>query len=96
MRNRERDEIIRDILLTAGENTSGVNASRIMSHAGLTSAQCHAYLNDLVEKGLIDNGGKTALGRSNYKTTPKGIEYLSALNKMAEILTFGSISRNEI
>lgn len=90
MLNRQRDEIIRDILSTASENSDGVNISRIMFHVVLTHGQTKTYMAELLENKLLDNT-TTRLGKNFYRTTPKGMEYLAALNNMADMLAVGSI-----
>ena len=90
MLNRQRDEIIRDILSTASENSDGVDISRIMFHVVLTHGQTKKYMTELLGKALLDNT-TTRLGKNFYRTTPIGMEYLAALNNMADMLAVGSI-----
>jgi predicted transcriptional regulator len=85
MLNRQRDEIVRDILTTAGRHPEGVGITTIMFRSYLSHNQAKGYLADLVEKGLLDNSN-TGLGKNFYRTSPKGVEYLSALSSMTEML----------
>jgi predicted transcriptional regulator len=83
LRNRERDEIIRDILQAAMDTREGLPISHIMFKVNLTHGQVRAYLSELLEKGLIDTG----ISRNFYHTTPKGIDHLNALCSMTEMLS---------
>ena len=82
MQNRQRDEVIRDILQTAMGEGSGI--SRVMFCACLSHAQATGYLGQLIEDGFIVNDIER--GKRHYRTTPKGVEYLSGLNMMYELL----------
>ena len=82
MRNRQRDEVMRDVLQTA--MGSGAGISRIMFSACLSHSQATAYLQQLMEDGLVVNDIEQ--GKRYYRTTPKGVEYLAALNRMCELL----------
>ena len=82
MRNRQKDEIMRDILHTA---QGGAGITKIMFNAYLTHGQAKEYSQLLMDSGLlefdIENGSI-----KQYRTTPKGIEYLAAIERMAEML----------
>lgn len=82
MRNRQRDEVMRDVLQTAMGEGEGI--SKIMFSACLSHSQATAYLSQMVEDGLIVNDVQR--GKRHYRTTPKGVEYLAALNNMCELL----------
>jgi predicted transcriptional regulator len=92
MIDRQRDEVIRDILSTASQHSEGVGITKIMFHAYLTHSRAKAYLDDLVQKGLLSNS-TSALGRNFYHTTPKGIECLAALSDLTEMLRIESMRR---
>ena len=79
MRNRNKDEIDRDVLAICGDG--GAILTRVMFKAYLSHAQAKAYLSQLVEKGLIE-----ILNFREYRTTPIGLEYLVALKRLTEIL----------
>lgn len=95
MLNRQRDEIIRDILTTTMGNSDGAGISVIMFRAFLSHSQAKAYLSELVEKGLVENTS-TGLGKNFYRTSPKGVEYLAALNNMTEMIEVESMRRTTV
>jgi predicted transcriptional regulator len=82
MRNRQRDEVTRDILQTAMGPGAGI--SRIMFSACLCHSQATGYLSQMIEDELIINDVEQ--GKRFYRTTPKGVQYLAALNSMCELL----------
>jgi predicted transcriptional regulator len=83
MRNRQKDEIMRDILHTA---QGGASITRIMFHAYLTHGQTREYSNLLVENGLLELDKESA-SMKQYRTTPKGLEFLAAVERMSDILS---------
>lgn len=82
MRNRQRDEVVRDILHTAMGDGAGI--SKVMFYACLSHSQATAYLSQLVGDGLLIND--VELGKKYYRTTPRGVQYLLGLNSMCEML----------
>lgn len=82
MRNRQRDEVMRDVLQTAMGPGAGI--SKIMFCACLSHSQATAYLSHMIEEELVINDIER--GKRYYRTTPKGVEYLAALNSMCELL----------
>jgi len=92
MLNRQRDEIVRDILQSAMGHPEGVGISMIMFRAYLSHTQARAYVTELVERHLLDNQ-MTGFGRNFYKTTPKGIEFLAAMSHLTEMLPVESMRR---
>lgn len=82
MRNRQKDEIIRDVLRTA---QGGAGITKIMFHAYLTHGQARAYSSMLMENGLVELDDQNG-SLKQFRTTPKGIEYLAAAERMADIL----------
>ena len=82
MRNRQKDEIMRDILHTA---QGGAGITKIMFHAYLTHGQAKEYSQILVEKALLELDGESG-SMKQYRTTHKGIEYLAAIERMSEML----------
>ncbi|MGA2309611.1 MAG: winged helix-turn-helix domain-containing protein [Candidatus Bathyarchaeia archaeon] len=68
MVNRDRHEIAMEILNRAA---SGRMKTEIMRDVGLSYLQAKLYLNELVERGLLEIGEKR-----NLKTTKKGQEFL--------------------
>ncbi|HJS82375.1 MAG TPA: winged helix-turn-helix domain-containing protein [Nitrososphaera sp.] len=82
MRNRQKDEIMRDILHTA---QGGAGITKIMFHAYLTHGQAKEYSQVLVENALLELDGESG-SMKQYRTTHKGIEYLAAIERMSEML----------
>jgi len=82
MRNRQKDEIMRDILQTA---QGGAGITKIMFHAYLTHGQAREYSSMLMENGLLEVDEERGSMRQ-FRTTPKGLEYLAAIERMADIL----------
>jgi predicted transcriptional regulator len=73
---------MRDVLQTAMGPGAGI--SRIMFSACLSHSQATAYLSQMIVDGLVVND--LEMGKRYYRTTPKGVEYLAALNNMYELL----------
>ena len=73
---------MRDVLQTAMGPGAGI--SKIMFYACLSHSQATAYLSHMMEDGLVVNDVEQ--GKRYYRTTPKGVEYLAALNNMCELL----------
>ena len=82
MRNRQKDEIMRDILQTA---QGGAGITKIMFHAYLTHGQAKEYSQLLLESGLLELDSESG-SMKQYRTTHKGIEYLAAIERMSEML----------
>jgi predicted transcriptional regulator len=68
MVNRDRHEITIEILKRA---VSGKKKTEIMRDVGLSYLQAKLYLNELVERGLLEIDENR-----NLKTTKKGLEFL--------------------
>ena len=73
---------MRDILCSA---QGGAGITKIMFHAYLTHSQAREYISQLMGMGLLDLDIE-ASSFKQYRTTPKGIEYLSAVERMADML----------
>lgn len=73
---------MRDMLQTAMGPGAGI--SKIMFWACLGHSQATAYLSQMIEDGLIINDIEQ--GKRYYRTMPKGVEYLAALNSVCELL----------
>src|SRR5215471_21200956 len=80
MQNRQKEEMIRDILTVAN---GGATITHIMFKAYTSHSQAKSYLSELIEKGLVEYD---ALDRK-YRTSPKGIEYLQVIESMSDILS---------
>jgi predicted transcriptional regulator len=72
---------MRDVLQTA---MGGAVISKVMFSACLSHSQATAYLSQMMKDGLVVNEVKP--GKRYYRTTPKGMEYLAALNSICELL----------
>lgn len=73
----------RDILTVAN---GGKTISHIMFKAYTSHGQAKSYLGELIENGMIEFD---ALDRK-YRTTMKGMEYLQAMERIAEMLTINT------
>jgi predicted transcriptional regulator len=82
MRNRQKDEIMRDILYSA---QGGAGITKIMFHAYLTHSQAKEYTQMLIGNGLLEQDVESASLRQ-FRTTPKGVEYLAAAERMSDML----------
>jgi predicted transcriptional regulator len=82
MRNRQKDEIMRDILYSA---QGGAGITKIMFHAYLTHGQAKEYTQSLIRNGLLDQDSESGSLRQ-FRTTPKGVEYLNAIESMSDML----------
>ena len=80
MQNRQKDEMVRDILSVSN---GGATITHIMFKAYTSHSQAKSYLGELIEKGMVEYD---AIDRK-YRTTPKGIECLRAIESMSEILS---------
>ncbi len=82
MRNRQKDEIMRDILHSA---QGGAGITKIMFHAYLTHSQAKEYTQMLLQKNLLELDTESgSLGQ--FRTTPKGVEYLAAIERISDML----------
>jgi predicted transcriptional regulator len=81
MQNRQKEEIVRDILTVCN---GGTTITKVMFHAYLTHAQAKGYLRELVGKGLVETD---IFNSKEYRTAPKGMEYLAGLERMTEMLS---------
>jgi predicted transcriptional regulator len=79
MQNRQKDEIVRDIISVCN---GGALITKVMFHAYMTHGQVKLYLNALIAKDLVLYDSLTR----RYCTTFKGMEYLRTIERMAELL----------
>ena len=82
MRNRQKDEIMRDVLHSA---QGGAGITKIMFHAYLTHSQAKEYTQMLMQSGLLEQDIESSSLRQ-FRTTPKGVEYLAAIERMSDML----------
>lgn|SRR5579884_2733771 len=83
MRNRQKDEIMRDILYIA---QGGAGITKIMFRAYLTHNQAREYIQTLIKNGLLELD-LDSCSLKQYCTTSKGIEYLSMVERMSDLLS---------
>jgi predicted transcriptional regulator len=79
MQNRQKYEMVRDILTSAN---GGATISQIMFKAYISHSQARQYLSMLVESGYVEFD---AIDR-NYRTTAQGLEYLAAIQNLSDTL----------
>lgn len=63
----------------------GAGITKIMFHAYLTYSQAKEYTQVLLQKGLLDKDVESGSLRQ-FHTTPKGVEYLAAIERMSDLL----------
>jgi len=80
MINRQRNEILRDVLAVCN---GGSIITNIMARAYITHSQAKAYTEQLIASGLLEYD---ALERK-YLSTSEGMRYLGMMNEMSEILS---------
>lgn len=73
---------MRDILHSA---QGGAGITKIMFHAYLTHTQAKEYTQILLQNGLLEQDIDSGSLRE-FRTTPKGLEYLTAIEKMSDML----------
>ncbi len=78
MKYRSRTDIISQVLDAAN---GGATKTKIMYKAYLSYSQLNEYLSTLVEKDLLSYSPADRL----YTTTGKGLEFLKAYERMADI-----------
>ena len=83
MLNRQKDELARDILTVTN---GGTIISQIMFKAYLSHSQAKSYLGELIQKSLVEYD---SLERK-YRTTPKGLAYLQAMDSMSDMLAIST------
>jgi predicted transcriptional regulator len=84
-KRRDRHDIVAEILRTA--QRGGIK-THIMYKAKLSYSQINAYLQVLVEKGFLENTTVSEKRHSVtvYRTTPKGLQYVSNLDAVNQLL----------
>lgn len=90
MRNRQKDEIMRDVLYTA---QGGAGITKIMFHAYLTYSQAKEYIQLLAKNGLLENDDSSGSVKQ-FRTTPKGLEYLTAVERISDMLAIATRRAN--
>lgn len=80
---RSRSEVIVDIL---NEALNGANKTRIMYRANLNFVRFNFYLQELMDKGLVEKVKTNPTGFIFYKTTMMGREFLDVLRKAQDYM----------
>jgi predicted transcriptional regulator len=80
MQNRQKDEMVRDILSVTN---GGSTITQVMFKAYLCHGQAKSYLSELIEQGFLEYDSI----ERKYRTSPNGLEYLHAAEKISEILS---------
>ncbi|HKU48585.1 MAG TPA: winged helix-turn-helix domain-containing protein [Nitrososphaera sp.] len=79
MHNRQKDEIIRDILTVCN---GGAILTKVMFHACLTHEQATSYLQLLAINGFIER----ATTEKTFHITAKGREYVLMMERLTDLL----------
>lgn len=79
--NRGKIQIMGDVLALA---TSGIRKTHVMYKANLSYEQAHAYLSELMAKGLVMQD--VSEDGTVYRATERGREFLSYYLRIAEFL----------
>jgi predicted transcriptional regulator len=92
MKNRQKDEIIRDVLscINVFGGVDGCTISQIMFRAYLSHPQAKSYLGMLIKGRFVYYD---IIGRK-YIDTPQGLEFLKEANNMATMLNVSTIRRS--
>lgn len=85
MRNRSRPDIIAIILESAN---GGITKTKLLNRANLTSGQFRQYLEVLITKKLVVQLADEEKRHLAYRTTEKGIRYLSIYFTLKSIAVF--------
>ncbi|HWS19620.1 MAG TPA: winged helix-turn-helix domain-containing protein [Nitrososphaera sp.] len=85
MRNRSRPDIMAIILESAN---GGISKTKLLTRANLTTGQLRQYLDVLVTKNLVVQLADEEERHLAYRTTEKGIRYLSIYSTLKSIAIF--------
>lgn len=77
MKYRSRTDIVAQVLNAAN---GGTTKTKIMYSAYMSYAQLKDYLSTLVQSGLLE------VRDTEYRTTPKGFEFLHSYNQISGML----------
>jgi predicted transcriptional regulator len=87
VKNRSRPDIMAIILASAN---GGITKTKLLTRANLTSGQLRQYLDVLITKKLVVQLADEEMRHMAYRTTDKGIRYLSAYSILKSIAVFPS------
>lgn len=85
MKNRSRPDIMATILESAN---GGITKSNLLTRANLTTGQLRQYLDVLITKKLVVQLADEEKRHLAYRTTEKGIRYLSIYSTLKSIAVF--------
>jgi predicted transcriptional regulator len=85
VKNRSRPDIVAIILESAN---GGITKTRLLTRANLTSGQLRQYLDVLITKKLVVQLADEDKRHMAYRTTEKGIRYLSIYSTLKSIAVF--------
>lgn len=85
MKNRSRPDIMAIILEAAN---GGITKTKLLTRANLTSGQLRQYLDVLIEKKLLIELTDEDRRHVAYRTTEKGMRYLSIYSSLKNIAVF--------
>jgi predicted transcriptional regulator len=83
-KRRSRTGVICDIL---AEGLEGANKTRLMYHCNLNFVRFNHYLQELLEKSLIEQTIGNPSGLVVYRTTDEGRELLRVLRRANDFLS---------
>jgi predicted transcriptional regulator len=87
VKNRSRPDIMATILESAN---GGITKSNLLTRANLTSGQLRQYLDVLITKKLVVQLADEERTHMAYRTTEKGIRYLSVYSPLTSIAVLPS------
>ncbi|HJU95397.1 MAG TPA: winged helix-turn-helix domain-containing protein [Nitrososphaera sp.] len=85
MRNRSRPDIMAVILESAN---GGITKTKLLTRANLTTGQLKQYLDILITKKLVVQLADEQRRHLAYRTTEKGLRYLSIYFTLKSIAIF--------
>lgn len=85
MKNRSRPDIIAIILDAAN---GGITKTKLLTRANLTSGQLRQYLDVMVGKKLLLELADEDKRHVAYRTTERGMRYLSVYSSLKSIAVF--------
>jgi predicted transcriptional regulator len=85
VKNRSRPDIVAIILESAN---GGITKTKLLTRANLTSGQLRQYLDVLTTKKMVVQLADEDKRHMAYRTTEKGIRYLSIYSTLKSIAVF--------
>ncbi|HKX81898.1 MAG TPA: winged helix-turn-helix domain-containing protein [Nitrososphaera sp.] len=87
MKNRSRPDIMATIMEAAN---GGITKTKLLTTANVTSGQLRQYLEVLIEKGLLAELADEERRHVSYRTTEKGLAYLTIYQSLRNVAVFPS------